>query len=489
MKKLNYLLICLIGIFLFGLNVDAASIEIASGTTNDDQVNVKLVGADVKNYKRLTINLTGYKFNCAQATGLDCQRDTQTALLVPKSSTFTDGMVIGTIDVNKYVTNNYNITLSYGFDDTDPDQFVATTGGAITYVAPKSKDATLTNLSVTQGSLVPAFDPGVTNYSVTVADTIESIGISATPAAGANITGAGNKTLSEGENKFEIVVTAEDGTNNKTYTVNVLRGQVEEPSAFLKSLKINNIGCVLSPKFKKDRLKYTVKVGEDIDSLDFDYEPEDAGATVTVDGNKDFEDGENEVTITVEASDKSDTQVYTINVKKNMTQSTKNKNDSKKKKSGVKWWVILIILIAVLGVVGVVLFILHKKGKFPPKKNKKNKDNQDRQDKSDNKEKKKSKKKSFLDKLLEDDDDDDDDDEDEKPKKKAESKEDEPKDEEPYKYNDDNDESITNILKGELYDETEKTTTFDTEKFKKAANLTDEEENEKTKEFDINDFK
>jgi LPXTG-motif cell wall-anchored protein len=89
---------------------------------------------------------------------------------------------------------------------------------------PLSTDATLSNLSVSPGTLSPAFSSATTEYNVEVPNATDSITLTATTTdANATVTGDGVKTLSVGANKFEITVTAEDGIATKTYTVTVTR--------------------------------------------------------------------------------------------------------------------------------------------------------------------------------------------------------------------------------------------------------------------------
>jgi len=85
-------------------------------------------------------------------------------------------------------------------------------------------DAVLSALTVTPGTLVPTFDPAVTSYTVSVASDVTEIQIQATANdAQASVTGTGTKTLVYGSNIFNIKVTAEDGTTEKTYNVTVTR--------------------------------------------------------------------------------------------------------------------------------------------------------------------------------------------------------------------------------------------------------------------------
>ncbi|ABZ82759.1 multidomain protein with s-layer homology region, hyr domain [Heliomicrobium modesticaldum Ice1] len=108
-----------------------------------------------------------------------------------------------------------------------------------------SSDATLAYLSVNQGTLDPAFDKNTTSYTVSVGEDVASIAIYADvnePHATATLYKVdGNQReelqsqlygirktveIQPGENSFEIVVTAQDGTTRETYSLNVFRTNV-----------------------------------------------------------------------------------------------------------------------------------------------------------------------------------------------------------------------------------------------------------------------
>ncbi|GHT60870.1 hypothetical protein AGMMS50239_10660 [Bacteroidia bacterium] len=83
----------------------------------------------------------------------------------------------------------------------------------------------LTNLTVSAGTLMPAFDPNVTEYTVTVGNVVTNTDITGTPnyncaTVTGNVTGA---TLSSGANTFIITVKAHNNTAQKIYTVTVNR--------------------------------------------------------------------------------------------------------------------------------------------------------------------------------------------------------------------------------------------------------------------------
>ena len=374
MKKLKYLLFILL--VTLTVNVYAAGIKINPSTVDAGSATIELTG-DVGKHSSVTFSLSdgniGAITGVSPGSGFSFKQNNGTYEF-STSSNLSPGK-IGTVNYNPKVTQTFSITpQNIKFDGTTPGEAA---GGQITYNKPKNNDASLTSLTVSQGELKPAFNSGTTSYSVEVPDTINAIKILASAAEGATYSGSGVKNLELGKNEFQINVTAEDGKATKTYTITVLRGEEQKPSAFLKSLTINNIGCVLSPKFEKDNLKYTVDVGEDITDLEFKYETEETGAEVVVEGNTDLEDGENLVTITVEASDKSDKQVYEITVYKNMQSKSKKSKVVVHEKKKLKWWAILLIVLGILLLIGGVILILFKKGIIGKKKNKPKKEKKD----------------------------------------------------------------------------------------------------------------
>jgi hypothetical protein len=84
-----------------------------------------------------------------------------------------------------------------------------------------SHDATLAGITLSTGSLTPAFNSSDTGYSVSLAPGTTSVDVTAVKNNdGATITGDGTITLINGEGTASIVVTAEDGVTIKTYVIN-----------------------------------------------------------------------------------------------------------------------------------------------------------------------------------------------------------------------------------------------------------------------------
>lgn len=82
-----------------------------------------------------------------------------------------------------------------------------------------SKDNQLSSLSVSPGSLSPAFDAGTTSYTVSVgADVNELVVSAAARDTKAKVSVSGNKNLKAGENTVRVTVTAESG-DKRTYKI------------------------------------------------------------------------------------------------------------------------------------------------------------------------------------------------------------------------------------------------------------------------------
>lgn len=91
--------------------------------------------------------------------------------------------------------------------------------------ASYSKNNYLSSLSIDGYELSPSFNKDTLEYSIELDSTVEKINVSAkVEDKTASVIGVGEKTLVEGENLIEIVVTAQNG-NTKTY---VIKANVKE---------------------------------------------------------------------------------------------------------------------------------------------------------------------------------------------------------------------------------------------------------------------
>lgn len=119
-------------------------------------------------------------------------------------------------------------------DDSEPAPAPTPSGGSSTGNNPGvslSSNSALSSLTVSVGTLTPAFDPAVTEYTLSLPQGTEKLTLTATPSdSNATVQGDGELTLQEGENTLPLVVTAENG-DTKTYTVTVQVAQA--PTLFL----------------------------------------------------------------------------------------------------------------------------------------------------------------------------------------------------------------------------------------------------------------
>jgi len=159
----------------------------------------------------------------------------------------------------------------------------------------KSSESGLMFLGVNEGTLTPVFDPEVKEYTVDVDHSISEITVVAyAKDKGSVITGDGLHSLDVGENKIDVVVTAEDGTVN-TYILRIRRGDLISS----KLLDIKAHEGMLAPEFDKNTTDYVVRIPNEVNSLTLDIKKEDDTATYEIVGNKDFVIGPNPVEIVV----------------------------------------------------------------------------------------------------------------------------------------------------------------------------------------------
>lgn len=104
-------------------------------------------------------------------------------------------------------------------------------------------DATLMNLAIDPGTILPAFDPGVMDYQATVAQDVAEVRIiptSSSPGSVIKVNGitviSGNPSdyiqLLTGQNIINVTVTASDGVTKKEYTVNIRRAKGDQVLTF-----------------------------------------------------------------------------------------------------------------------------------------------------------------------------------------------------------------------------------------------------------------
>ena len=200
---------------------------------------------------------------------------------------------------------------------------------------PVTDDATLSNLTIDEGSLEPAFDPDETEYTVNVPHTVEEVTIEwdeAHEAATSEADPADADTVTDGHqvdlgdkgdaSTLTITVTAADGSTTEDYTVTVTR--LFNDDATLSELTVDP--GVLDPDFDPADTLYATSVEHDVEEVTVTWELNDTNGSVetnrsdadaSTDGHQLTLLGEGDttrLTITVTAENGDSTQVYYLNV-------------------------------------------------------------------------------------------------------------------------------------------------------------------------------
>lgn len=255
------------------------------------------------------------------------------ATVTVNGTTVTSGNASGSIALA--VGNNTITTRVTAQDGSTIKDYTVT----VTRASATSNDATLNNLAINQGALSPTFASGTTSYSASVAYTVTSINVTPTVnQANATVTVNGTTTtsgnaqsvsLSVGSNSIPVVVTAQDGSTTKTYTLIVTRAAAST-DANLSGLAISQ--GTLTPTFASGTTSYTASVSNNVNSLTVTPTTSNSNATVTVNGTTVTSGsasgsialavGDNTITTRVTAQDGSTTKDYTITVTRAAAAST-----------------------------------------------------------------------------------------------------------------------------------------------------------------------
>lgn len=259
------------------------------------------------------------------------------ASLLDSDASFVDGYEPRTVNLN-YGENTIQIKVK-GFALQEATESTYTikitrtkssgTGGA---TVSKSSVNTLSNITLSNGTLSPKFNSNTNVYNVEVENDVDVLTVGATltdnKSSFVNSYGPRNVHLNEGENNVYLKVKSEAGsvrvyrliiTRKKANNVepapepNPTPDPTPEPTpevskALLSSLKLSE-GKI---DFESNVFDYNVTVGYDVTNVVATVELENDTDTVDIKGGESLEVGANELTITVTSSDGSVSNVYTI---------------------------------------------------------------------------------------------------------------------------------------------------------------------------------
>lgn len=254
MKKVKFLLVSLISIFAFSINALAASgsLSVSSGSVYvGDSFTVT---ANVNSAAAWNIHVSasgpvsGCSINQADATAdaLDTNKSFSATCTATGTGTITitlSGDVTSASDGNAVnVSGSRSVTVSQKPAPTPtPTPTPPSNNNNNNNIDTRSRNNNIKELSVDGYELVKV---DTNNYTLSVPNDVTSINIKAIAEdSKSQVTGAGNHNINVGENNIEIIVTAENGSQNKI-NIKVTRKDgyyLEDLDNVLKNNKNNDI--------------------------------------------------------------------------------------------------------------------------------------------------------------------------------------------------------------------------------------------------------
>lgn len=337
MKNINKLIISGVGMFLMllPLKANAATLSLDNANRTNDKGVLRFPLILTVNEEEAPIQNIDVECDCGGDLDATCEfekKDGSYVVLRDKlfgyyedanKTTFPAGKTeIGYLVIKNNLASSRSITFSVTSKAVTSEIVKNTINITPKEVEkPKSNDATLSSLKVSQGTMTPEFNKDVTEYTIYgISDTINSVnltyecgasGCSVNPSAPAGINGR-KINLNQGTNKVEVSVTSEDESSTKVYVLNILRGDTGYNSSKLSNLSFGEYN--LTPAFKKDVTEYTLMIPNSMTSVIsvLKFEKEDVNAKETLNGFDNFVIGENTATITIDNVNGDETTTYKI---------------------------------------------------------------------------------------------------------------------------------------------------------------------------------
>lgn len=170
------------------------------------------------------------------------------------------------------------------------------------------------------GSFAPAFDSDTYAYTATVSEATAQVVVSAFPAVeAATVAGSGLVDLRRGHNIIDVVVTAVNRIDQRTYTIDILREGEPEPvastDATLRSLTLataDGAAVVLTPAFSPEVYAYAAEVATQVEHVCVTAEAHHAAAVVDCPPTTALDYGDTVLRVLVTAEDQTTQQTYTV---------------------------------------------------------------------------------------------------------------------------------------------------------------------------------
>ena len=234
------MLLCLVQTsFADGISVSAGQGSVSVGKTVAFSITVPS-GSEAWTYSvAYSANLT---LESGDLAPMGFEGDNRTNQLVFRANSTGTGTVsisagsycIAGVDYDASGSASVTIVAADKPDDSEPAPAPTPSGGSSTDNDPGvslSSNNALSSLTVSAGTLTPAFDPAITEYTLSLPSQSDRLTITANPSdSRATVQGDGDISLQDGETSLSVVVTAEDGST-RTYTITVQVAQA--PTLFL----------------------------------------------------------------------------------------------------------------------------------------------------------------------------------------------------------------------------------------------------------------
>lgn len=238
------------------------------GEKSDSTVIIKVISSTGKDTSNYVIHITADPAFDATLASLIVDPGTLEPSFSPQITDYTIKVSSTVSSVNITATPNNpeaTVTGTGAFTNIPGTAIITVTSknGSVTKqykinIQVLSNDATLSSLTVTPGTITPAFSPSITSYTVKVPEGTTSVNITATANhAAATVTGTGTFTQIPGQ--ATITVTAEDGITKQTYVLDIsIETSLNQFSQNLITLYPNPVRNVLYVKSAEQILKISL---------------------------------------------------------------------------------------------------------------------------------------------------------------------------------------------------------------------------------------
>ncbi len=342
MKKTINLLIIFFVIIMFGINhkVQAATVDFsASSSTVNVEDEITITANVTAAQWDLKIKLNGTTL--AQSSELENYESNISKTIMAKYKTTEKGKLEFVLEGDITDVNQENKTINEKIQVTVNEKIVPPTQEEPTTppaTVTKSSEARLKNFGIKPNDF-SGFKRDKLEYSTEVPNDVTEVEIYAEKLHDkATVQGTGKVQLKEGNNTFEVKVTAEDGTTTKTYKLTIKRRTAAEEEAANGEARLSSLG--IKPEkydfegFNKDTTEYSVQIPENINEIEIYATAVDSKAQITGTGIITLEEGESTLEIEVIAVNGTK-KTYSINVIRTEAEVTEEPEQPVEEKFGL----------------------------------------------------------------------------------------------------------------------------------------------------------